>query len=70
VKVTRFGIEDRWKCVSLQCPDVGFTQGVFHGSGVRNDVDQAFSWVKTAPMIIMLPARAAQEPRFVETTKS
>ena len=58
-----FGIEDRSKCVSLQHPDVRFTQCAFQGGGVGNDVDQALSCVETTPKIIVFPARAAQEAR-------
>ena len=58
-----FGIEDRPKCVSLQHPDVGFTQCAFHGGRVGNDIDQALSCIKTAPKIIVLPAKTAQEAR-------
>jgi hypothetical protein len=58
-----FGIEGRPKCVSLQRPDVGFTQCAFHGDRVGNDVDQALSRVTTAPKIVVLPARSAQEAR-------
>jgi hypothetical protein len=42
----RFRIEDRSKCDSLQ--------HALHGGGVRNDVDQALSCVKTAPKIVVL----------------
>jgi hypothetical protein len=58
-----FGIEDRPKCVSLQRPDVGFTQCAFHGGRVGNDVDQSLSRVTTAPRIVVFPARSAQEAR-------
>ena len=60
-KMMLFGIEDRPKCVSLQHSDIGFTQRAFHGGGVGNDIDQALSSIKTAPKVIVLPARAAQE---------
>jgi hypothetical protein len=50
-----FGIDDRSECVSLQHPDVGFTQCALHGGGVRNDVNQALSCVETAPKIVVLP---------------
>ena len=56
-----FGIEDRSKCVSLQHPDVRFTQCAFQGGGVGNNVNQALSCVETAPKIIVLSAKAAQE---------
>jgi hypothetical protein len=63
LKMMLFGIEDRSKCVSLQYPDVGFTQCAFDGGRVGNDIDQALSCIKTAPKIIVLPARTAQEAR-------
>src|SRR5258708_21757835 len=63
LKMMLFGIEDSSKCVSLQHPDVGFTQCALHCGGVGNDIDQALNCIKTAPKIIVLPARTAQEAR-------